>query len=81
MVAFCITSPLKANLYIVPPHSEINYYGISLILSIRPFTYDVHLEGINLLLVLLSPQMYPHSSSGILLKHIMAINRLAAMVV
>ena len=49
------------------------------ILSIRPFTYDVHLEGINLLLVLLCPQMYPHSSSGILLKHIMAINRLVTI--
>ena len=44
-------------------------------LSISPFTYDVHMEAINLFLVMLCPQMYPHSSSGILLKHIMTINR------
>ena len=66
------------NYLIIRLHCNATY--ILPILSIRPFTYDVHLEGINLFLVLLCPQMYPHSSSGILLKHIMAINRLVAIV-
>ena len=55
-------------------------FSLSLSLSLpfpppyRPFTYDLHHECMSLLLVLLSSQMYGHSSgSGILLEHILSI--------
>ena len=41
----------------------------------RPFTYDVHLQALQLLLVLLSSHMYPHSSSGIFLRHTLTMPR------
>ncbi|XP_064387359.1 dymeclin-like isoform X2 [Halichondria panicea] len=50
--------------------------------SLGPFTYDVHLEAVHLLLVFLSSQVRPQTASGIFVRHILTIrNDLASVLV